>query len=79
MKLIYIQNGNDFIPLDIFLVFDEEKKAISIYPIINLIPYVTHHRVGDDAEMCARLFLREIKDSCWCDLNRMEYCKFKHY
>jgi DNA polymerase-3 subunit epsilon len=29
------------------------------------IPYGTHHRAGDDAEMCARLFLREIKDAGW--------------
>ena len=27
------------------------------------IPEGTHHRAGDDAEMCARLFLRECKDS----------------
>ncbi|MCD8385453.1 MAG: 3'-5' exonuclease [Bacteroidales bacterium] len=26
------------------------------------IPEGTHHRAGDDAEMCARLFLREISD-----------------
>lgn len=34
----------------------------------------THHRAGDDAEMCARLFLREIRDAGWCDLSEMEYC-----
>ena len=38
------------------------------------IPYGTHHRAGDDAEMCARLFLREIKDAGWCELNEMDYC-----
>lgn len=27
------------------------------------IPEGTHHRAGDDAEMCARLYLREIEDS----------------
>lgn len=27
------------------------------------IPEGTHHRAGDDAEMCARLYLREIADS----------------
>lgn len=26
------------------------------------IPHGTHHRAGDDAEMCARLFLRELSD-----------------
>lgn len=26
------------------------------------IPEGTHHRAGDDAEMCARLFLREMSD-----------------
>lgn len=26
------------------------------------IPQGTHHRAGDDAEMCARLYLREIED-----------------
>lgn len=27
------------------------------------IPEDTHHRAGDDAEMCARLFMQELKDS----------------
>ena len=34
----------------------------------------THHRAGDDAEMCARLFLREIRDAGWCELEEMTYC-----
>lgn len=38
------------------------------------IPQGTHHRAGDDAEMCARLFLRELKDSGWCEVTEMEYC-----
>ncbi len=41
------------------------------------IPYGRHHRAGDDAEMCARLFLREIKDAGWCGLEEMDYCKGK--
>jgi len=41
------------------------------------IPYGTHHRAGDDAEMCARLFLREIKDAGWVALNEMDYCNGK--
>lgn len=36
------------------------------------IPEGTHHRAGDDAEMCARLFLREIKDAGWCTLEDMK-------
>lgn len=38
------------------------------------IPEGTHHRAGDDAEMCARLFLREIRDAGWCALEEMDYC-----
>ena len=39
------------------------------------IPYGCHHRAGDDAEMCARLFLREMKDDGWRGLDRMDYCR----
>ena len=35
------------------------------------------NRAGDDAEMCARLFLHEIKDAGWCDLAEMNYCNGK--
>ena len=38
------------------------------------IPYGTHHRAGDDANMCAQLFLREIKDAGWIELEEMDYC-----
>lgn len=38
------------------------------------IPYGTHHRAGDDAQMCARLFLREIKDNNGIPFQKMEYC-----
>lgn len=38
------------------------------------IPYCTHHRAGDDAEMCARLFLQEINDAEIIELEEMEYC-----
>ncbi len=41
------------------------------------IPQGKHHRAGDDAEMCARLFLREIKDAGWCELSEMSYCNGK--
>ena len=38
------------------------------------IPYGTHHQAGDDANMCALLFLREIKDAGWVELEEMDYC-----
>ncbi|MBQ0080417.1 MAG: 3'-5' exonuclease [Alistipes sp.] len=38
------------------------------------IPEGSHHRAGDDAEMCARLFLQEIQD-CGCqELCEMDFC-----
>lgn len=41
------------------------------------IPYGQHHRAGDDAEMCARLLLRELEDAGWRELEEMEYCNGK--
>ena len=41
------------------------------------IPYRLHHRAGDDAEMCARLFLREIRDAAKCDHENMDFCNGK--
>lgn len=38
------------------------------------IPEGTHHRAGDDAEMCARLFLRELQDAGHPDLEALTYC-----
>ena len=37
------------------------------------IPEGKHHRAGDDAEMCARLFLQEIEDAGLCRLTEMDY------
>ena len=37
------------------------------------IPYGRHHRAGDDAEMCARLFLTELEDA-GCELEEMGNC-----
>lgn len=37
------------------------------------IPYGQHHRAGDNAEMCAQLFLRELKDFGLCRLEEMKY------
>lgn len=34
-------------------------------------PYGTHHRVGDNAKMCSRLFLREIVNADGTKLGKM--------
>ena len=36
-----------------------------------------HHRAGADAVMCAKLFLREIKDAGWASLDEMPWCEGK--
>lgn len=41
------------------------------------IPCGRHHRAGDDAEMCARLFIREVKDAGWPELEKMDFCNGK--
>lgn len=41
------------------------------------IPCGQHHRAGDDAEMCARLFIREVKDAGWPELEKMDFCNGK--
>lgn len=41
------------------------------------IPYEQHHRAGNDAEMCARLFLRELQDASVGGLEEMTYCNGK--
>lgn len=38
------------------------------------IPCRNHHRAGDDAEMCARLFLREMEDAGLSSLDDMDFC-----
>ena len=40
------------------------------------IPCGQHHRAGDDAEMCARLFLREL-EYAGCGLEEMKNCNGK--
>lgn len=37
------------------------------------IPYGQHHRAGNDAEMCARLFLKELKDAGRCGWEGIDY------
>lgn len=39
------------------------------------IEHSNHHRAGNDAEMCARLFLRELKDAGWLMPHEMTFCK----
>ena len=41
------------------------------------IPCGQHHRAGDDAEMCARLFIREVKEAGWPELEEMDFCNGK--
>lgn len=41
------------------------------------IPGGQHHRAGDDAEMCARLFLREVRDAGRLGLEKMSCCSGK--
>ena len=58
------------------------KTAIKVNTLDYLcdlfdIPEGKHHCAGDDAEMCAKLFLREIEDAGWCELEEMSYCSGK--
>jgi DNA polymerase-3 subunit epsilon len=55
-------------------IYDFECNSLDYLCDKFEITYGTHHRAGDDAEMCARLFLREIKDAVWCELSEMDYC-----
>lgn len=41
------------------------------------IPCDNHHRAGDDAEMCARLFLQEIYDAESCSIDDFRFCRKK--
>lgn len=36
-----------------------------------------HHRAGDDAEMCARIFLKQLRDAHWPDFDELTYCNGK--
>lgn len=38
------------------------------------IPYHSHHRACNDAEMCARLFLRQLKDCGHAPPEQMQFC-----
>ena len=52
-----------------------ETKSWLVRPCAQFeIPEGKHHRAGDDAEMCARLFLKEVRDAGWCELSEMNYC-----
>ena len=41
------------------------------------ISYGIHYRADDDAEMCARLFLQEIKDGNFADVSDLNFCTGK--
>lgn len=58
-------------------IYDFECNSLDYLCDELEIPYQAHHRADNDAEMCARLFLREIKDAGWCELNEMNYCNGK--
>lgn len=58
-------------------IYDFECNSLDYLCNQFEIPYGTHHRAGDDAEMCDRLFLREIGDTGWRELNDMNYCNGK--
>lgn len=36
-----------------------------------------HHRAGDDAEMCARIFLQQLRDAHWPCWEELDYCNGK--
>ena len=51
------------------------RHSLELYGLEK--PDVTYYcslRAGSDAEMCARLFLREIRDAGYCELEEMNYC-----
>lgn len=58
-------------------IYDFECNKLDYLCQVFDIDCGTHHRAGDDAEMCARLFLREIKDAGWCELDEMTFCTGK--
>ncbi len=58
-------------------IYDFYSNTLTALCDVFELPQGTHHRAGDDAEMCARLFLREIKDAGWVELSEMTYCHGK--
>lgn len=46
-------------------LYDYESNTLDCLCDELGIPWSTHHRAGADAEMCARLFLREMADAGW--------------
>ncbi len=63
--------------------FNNEETGVDFFYIKTYlcdqfdIPEGKHHWAGVDAEMCAYLFLREIKDAGWCELTEMSYSNGK--
>lgn len=55
-------------------IYDFECNKLDYLCNVFDISCGTHHRAGDDAEMCARLFLREMRDKGITRLEDMEFC-----
>ena len=53
-------------------VYDFECHTLSYLCEQLGIPEGAHHRAGDDAEMCAKLYLREIRDGKLYNLNEFD-------
>lgn len=55
-------------------VYDFECNTLDFLCRQFEIPCKNHHRAGDDAEMCARLFLRELKDAKCDEIEELKGC-----
>lgn len=58
-------------------LYDFECNTLDYLCNVFDIPCENHHRAGDDAEMCARLFLRELRDAQRFCLENIDFCKGK--
>ncbi|MBO7318036.1 MAG: 3'-5' exonuclease [Bacteroidales bacterium] len=56
-------------------LYNFERNTLDALCLNFDIPCRNHHRAGDDAEMCARLFLRQLKDAGWCTPADMTFCQ----
>lgn len=56
-------------------LYDFECNKLDALCHVFDIPCLNHHRAGDDAEMCARIFLRQLKDAGHCTPEQMDFCQ----
>jgi len=56
-------------------IYDFPKSSLDFLCETFEIPYGMHHRAGDDAQMCANLFLRELRDDGWKELEEIPWLK----